>query len=137
MRLHILSDLHLEFGWVELPPTDADLVILAGDIHLGREGLRWVQQQLKQHEPSRTIIVTHHAPSLRCEPSFYAKSPLSAAFASILDDFVEHSRVPLWIHGHAHYNVDYKIGRTRVLTNQRGYPGEHCPGFDPGLIVEI
>ena len=52
MRLHILSDLHLEFGWVELPPTDADLVILAGDIHLGREGLRWAQQQF----PNKPVV---------------------------------------------------------------------------------
>jgi predicted phosphohydrolase len=248
MRLHILSDLHLEFGGITAPPTDADVIVLAGDIHLGNEGTRWarqnfcdkpviyvlgnhefyrhaipaltqqlkresngsqihvlendaielggwtilgctlwtdfkargapeaamqaaegimsdysvirfssenrplrardtfaihtrsvawLQQELTRHDRTRTIIVTHHAPSLRCEPIFYAKSPLSAAFASNLDDLVGDSRVPLWLHGHTHYNVDYKLGATRVLTNQRGYPQEHCEGFDPGLIVEV
>jgi hypothetical protein len=50
---------------------------------------------------------------------------------------VEKSRVPLWIHGHTHYNVDYVIGSTRVLTNQRGYPDQFCKGFDPSLVVEV
>src|SRR5437899_9679808 len=45
MRLHILSDLHLEFGTTKIPDTNADVVVLAGDIHLGREGRMWAQQQ--------------------------------------------------------------------------------------------
>lgn len=45
MRLRVLSDLHLEFGSFRLPPADCDVVILAGDIHLGRDGARWAQEQ--------------------------------------------------------------------------------------------
>jgi len=41
MKLHILSDLHLEFGPFTPPETDADIVLLAGDIHLGKRGLDW------------------------------------------------------------------------------------------------
>ena len=248
MRLHILSDLHLEFGPVEIPPADADIVVLAGDVHLGREGRRWAQKQfsdspvvyvLGNHEfyrnslpgltgllmqetegshicllensaveingftilgctlwtdfqlsglpvaarltaektmsdyhlirfnpehrllraedtvrmhsesvawlrtalagcdRSRTIVVTHHAPSRRSEAPYHADGPLNAAFASNLDALIESSGVPLWIHGHTHYNVDYMIGSTRVLTNQRGYPDQVCSGFDPSLAVEI
>jgi hypothetical protein len=33
--------------------------------------------------------------------------------------------------------VDYKIGSTRVLTNQRGYPDELCKDFAPALVVEV
>lgn len=45
MRLHILSDLHLEFfeGNRQLPEVDADVVILAGDIHRKSEGLAWAR----------------------------------------------------------------------------------------------
>ena len=45
MRLRILSDLHLEFfdGNRELPEVDADVVILAGDIHRESEGLAWAR----------------------------------------------------------------------------------------------
>lgn len=248
MRLHILSDLHLEFGHSELPGTDADVVALAGDIHVGREGRRWIRKQfpdkpviyvLGNHEfyrhaipkltdtlkretdgshihvlensvvelggftflgctlwtdfqsapdaqaamreadkvisdfdlitttgadrllrpedtvrfhteslawlkseldgrnPARTIIITHHAPSCRSIPPFYAGNVLNAAFASNLDALVESADVPLWIHGHTHYNVDYVLGSTRVLSNQRGYPDQLTPGFNPGLIVEL
>jgi len=44
MRLHILSDLHLELGSVELPVIDADAVLLAGDIDTGLRGLRWASE---------------------------------------------------------------------------------------------
>ena len=37
MKLHILNDLHIEFEAFEPPATDADLVILAGDIGVGME----------------------------------------------------------------------------------------------------
>ena len=42
MKLHILNDLHIEFEDFASPATDADVVILAGDIGVGVEGLRWV-----------------------------------------------------------------------------------------------
>ena len=45
MKLHILSDLHIEFGDFKVPETDADVVILAGDIHLGDRGLTWILEQ--------------------------------------------------------------------------------------------
>ena len=43
MKIHILNDLHIEFGAFEPPPTDADVVVLAGDIGVGLEGLHWAQ----------------------------------------------------------------------------------------------
>ena len=44
MRLRILSDLHLEIWPIELPPADADVVILAGDIDNGAEGINWASR---------------------------------------------------------------------------------------------
>lgn len=41
MRIHILSDLHLEFGDFTPPPVEADVTVLAGDIGVGVEGIRW------------------------------------------------------------------------------------------------
>lgn len=45
MKLQILSDLHTEFADFELPETDADVVVLAGDIGVGVRGLEWVARQ--------------------------------------------------------------------------------------------
>jgi len=33
MKLRVLADLHLEFGTVEVPPTDADVIVCAGGVH--------------------------------------------------------------------------------------------------------
>lgn len=248
MRIHILADLHLEFGPARIPRTDADVVVLAGDIDLGRNGtmwarsrfpntpviyvlgnhefyrhslpgltetlvretsgshvhllenssveiggytflgctlwsdfcltknpeaamrtaegimsdysivefgpehrelrardtvrlhlesVAWLRGELAKCDRARTVVVTHHALSSRSEAPFHANSPLTPAFSSNLDELVEQSGVPLWIHGHTHYNVDYTIGSTRVLTNQRGYPDEVSKGFDPSRVVEI
>lgn len=45
MRLHILSDLHTEFDEFDPPETDADIVVLAGDIGVGRGGIEWAVRQ--------------------------------------------------------------------------------------------
>jgi predicted phosphohydrolase len=47
MRLHILSDLHTEFGDVSLPAPQADVVVLAGDTGLHRSGVRWAAAQFR------------------------------------------------------------------------------------------
>ncbi len=41
MKLHILSDLHTEFAEFTPPATDADVIILAGDIGVGFDGIEW------------------------------------------------------------------------------------------------
>lgn len=50
MRLRILSDLHLEFfdGDRELPDVNADIVVLAGDIHHKSEGLAWARRRFPE-----------------------------------------------------------------------------------------
>jgi predicted phosphodiesterase len=41
MRLNVLSDLHLSLGPLALPKTDADVVVLAGDIARPKEAIAW------------------------------------------------------------------------------------------------
>jgi len=41
MRIHLHSDLHLEFGGFLPPQVDADVVVLAGDIHPGTYAMNW------------------------------------------------------------------------------------------------
>jgi len=50
MKLHILSDLHIEFAGFDPPKTDADVVILAGDIHVGQKGFAWAEEKFKNKE---------------------------------------------------------------------------------------
>ncbi len=52
MKLHILNDLHLEFEDFEPPATDAEVVILAGDIGVGMGGLHWAEHRF----PGKPVI---------------------------------------------------------------------------------
>ncbi|MEW5851761.1 MAG: metallophosphoesterase [Myxococcota bacterium] len=52
MRLQVLSDVHLEFGPYEPARTDADVLVLAGDVGVGLQGLRWAAQ----HARGRPVI---------------------------------------------------------------------------------
>jgi hypothetical protein len=81
----------------------------------------WLKSELRKRDPARTVVVTHYAPSHRSIAPGHAGSDLCVAFASDLDDFVKESGIPIWIRGHTHYKVDYRIGATRVYSNQCGY----------------
>lgn len=52
MRIHILSDLHIEFEAFAPPDVSADVVVLAGDIAVGRHALDWAQTTF----PGRPVV---------------------------------------------------------------------------------
>ncbi len=106
-------------------------------VQFHQASVAWLKSELRKSDPKKTVIVTHHAPSARSIPPQNICDIINAAFASNLDSLIRASRVPLWIHGHTHYNVDYKIGTTRIYSNQRGYPEEKLPRFEPESIIEI
>lgn len=58
MKVQLLSDLHLEFADYQYCPTDADVVVLAGDINIGTRGVDWAQQQIKD-KPVIYILGNH------------------------------------------------------------------------------
>ena len=45
MKLQILSDLHLEYENFTIPETDADVIVLAGDIHERTNAVDWIKSQ--------------------------------------------------------------------------------------------
>jgi predicted phosphodiesterase len=52
VRLHVLSDLHLEHAPFTVPALDADVLVLAGDTAPGTAGIEWMHR----HLPGRTIV---------------------------------------------------------------------------------
>lgn len=47
MKIQLVSDLHIEFGdWIP-EKTDADVVVLAGDIHVAGRGVEWAKKNFK------------------------------------------------------------------------------------------
>ncbi|HEX7240133.1 MAG TPA: metallophosphoesterase, partial [Longimicrobiaceae bacterium] len=104
---------------------------------LHRRSVRWLREALETPFDGPTVVVTHHAPSARsCAPHF-REAPLTAAYASDLEWMLDGSAA-LWAHGHTHRCVDYAVGGTRVVSNQRGYhPDGGVDGFDPARVVEV
>lgn len=45
MKIRVLSDLHLEHHDWNPPDTEADVIVLAGDIHSGTRGVEWARRQ--------------------------------------------------------------------------------------------
>jgi Icc-related predicted phosphoesterase len=79
---------------------------------------------LDSRRPDKTVVVTHHAPSWQAITPEYQSDITSAAFASNMESLIHEFRPSLWVHGHVHTRLDYKVGSTRVICNPRGYPEE-------------
>ena len=102
-----------------------------------RASAAWLRRELAGAPEARaTVIVTHHAPSPRSIDPRYTEDLTSAAFVARRERLVRETGAALWIHGHVHASFDYQIGRTRVVSNPRGHPGEN-PSFRPGLAIEV
>ena len=106
-------------------------------VRLHESALAFLASQLQAPFDGDTIVMTHHAPTAFSSPQQYIGSALSPCFASNLDPFVAASGACLWVHGHTHSNADMTLGRTRLVTRQRGYPDEPTfKQFKP-LVIEI
>jgi predicted phosphodiesterase len=88
------------------------------------------------------VVITHHAPVVNPRTK-YAGSALMPAFNSLdMLPVIERGGIDLWIYGHTHECDDQIMGRTRIISNQLGYPDRHagfeCKDFDPhGLPIDI
>jgi predicted phosphodiesterase len=102
-----------------------------------RQTITYLETILATSHTGPTIVVTHHAPSMQSIEPQYRNDSISASYASNLEDLILSHEIDLWIHGHTHNCVDYTVGRTRVVSNQRGYPGECPKRFNPGLVVTV
>jgi Icc-related predicted phosphoesterase len=99
---------------------------------------RFLERSLAGPFDGVTIVMTHHAPSMRSVPEDRRTDPITAAYASNAEALIEQFQPALWVHGHLHSSSDYRIGRTRVICNPRGYfPDYLNSSFDPSLTIEL
>jgi hypothetical protein len=96
--------------------------------------VRFLERELRRRHDGPTLVVTHHLPSAR---SLKARRPDHApTIVSVteLDRLIGESGPDLWVHGHSHRDCDYRIGRTRIVSRQRGGPENGA--FEP-LVVTL
>ena len=99
--------------------------------------LSWLEATLS----GPRIVISHHAPVVNPNTQ-YVNTPLMPAFNSLdMIEIIERHQPDLWVYGHTHECDDQRIGKTRIISNQLGYPhrtGFECAGFDPaGKPVDL
>jgi len=101
----------------------------------------WLEKALAVGDPAKTVVVTHHCPSLRSIPPQFQSgvaSKFSPVYASDLSDLG--GRCALWIHGHVHESADYDMNGTRVVCNPMGYCSSELGPQNPrfvDLLIEL
>jgi Icc-related predicted phosphoesterase len=87
----------------------------------------------------KTIVMTHHAPTMQSVHPRFAGDLLNYAYATDLSDLImDNPNIKYWLHGHMHDTHDYNVGECRVVCNPRGYQGyELNETFNQDFYIEI
>lgn len=106
---------------------------------LHSQSVGFLEKALKEIDVKKSIVITHHVPTLFNYPSKYRNSPLNDAFATELYDLIHDSGARYWIYGHHHCNVpEFKVGQTTLLTNQMGYVQlKEEVGFKENAVIDV
>lgn len=101
----------------------------------------FLKSKLMEPFDGKTVVITHHAPSLESVAERFKHDILTPGFASNLTHLMG-PEIDLWIHGHVHNSSDYVCNGTRVVCNPRGYQHEGASSsenkdFNPVLVVEV
>lgn len=124
--------------WTEIDPTSAahlgrffsdyiaiktgrDFLTPAQTVYLHREHKRFIAE----NADNNSVIITHHCPSYLSVHSKFKGDELNPFFYNNMDQLILDIQPKLWIHGHTHCSMNYKIGETRVLCNPKGYYNPH------------
>lgn len=105
-------------------------------LELNQHSVAWLTEKLNTPFEGKTVVVTHHGPSLKSAHPTFGVNQLSTAFISDFDELVE--KADVWCFGHTHSNLDTHIGKCRLVSNQRGYPMERMPvPFNKHFVVIV
>ena len=81
-----------------------------------------------------------HAPTPKSIAARFKNSSINACFVSDLTEKICVWQPDLWLHGHTHDSFDYRVGRTRIVCNARGYAKAGVNEnslFDPGFTIDL
>jgi hypothetical protein len=109
------------------------------------ENREWLTNKIQEaKERQHTVVVlTHHTPSMEgtSDPKFDGDL-LGHCFSTNLTRLLV-DPVAFWVCGHTHYNFDLPSSfgpdssTTRLISNQRGYPGAEKKGYKNKMVIEV
>ena len=118
-------------------PGERPRVTPAHLLAIHRRHVAAIRSTLATQFAGPTVVVTHHAPSVRSLREGRVSDPTDVAYASDLEQLIVEGKPELWIHGHIHTARDYTIGDTRIVANPRGYVGlQRMPGIGATVAAE-
>jgi len=129
-------------GWVPLDDRMGDFTWIDGIRSWLPERAKESAKFLRETVQPGDVVVTHTLPHVKSIHSKYRHSPTNNYFLHNVGDVVEKGGAKLWVHGHTHASVDYRVGETRVVCNPFGYvhtrlDDEPNLRFNPKFTVEL
>lgn len=93
---------------------------------------------LKENKLTKTVIITHHAPSSKSIHPIYANDTITNSFyySDLSNIMLDNPQIDSWIHGHTHSSFSYKIGNTTVRCNPKGYYDQN-KAFNPEMYFDV
>ncbi len=111
-----MNDYRLIYNSDETIFTPADSIALHKNF--ASKLLKWFGKNLS----GPRVVISHNAPVINPNSKFKG-GPLAPAFNSLdMVEIIETRQPALWVYGHTHECDDQTIGRTRIISNQRGFP---------------
>ena len=107
-----------------------------------RNDRAWLLERLSLPFSGPTVVVTHFAPSTLSLPTECIDGPEDSPLFTGLESMICAYRPSLWIHGHTPLSIDYRLWKTRIVSNPFGSLGEEGkvrenPFFSPEKTVVI
>jgi predicted phosphodiesterase len=129
-----------DFSRIKVAPDFDDPFSPALSQLLFAQSVAWLDECFSRPHSGSTVVVTHFAPTPQSIVARFRESSINASFVSDLTEKIQVWQPDLWLHGHTHDSFDYRVGRTRIVCNARGYAKggvNENPSFDPGFIIDL
>jgi Icc-related predicted phosphoesterase len=112
---------------------------VADCIELGNQQRAWLDSELQNDFSGKTVVVTHFPPSVSLFNPRYpvAGNLLTGYFLGANQDLIDRYQPDVWVFGHTHANHDTLSGKTRLLSNQKGYGQECQSSYDPHNRIDL
>lgn len=134
------------------PSTPEKMNPLVG-LAMHQQALDYLTTELDKPWPGKTIVLTHHAPTLdsllfagyftttdvRRFPTVLrrkSKPHKIGGYASSLDYLFSNHRIDMWMHGHLHEGIRFTVDGCDVITNPTGYTDAQNPRYNPSLLLK-
>jgi predicted phosphodiesterase len=111
--------------WMRFRPQEA--------LSLHTRSRSFFEEELARPHEGLTVLLAHHGMAMEALDPAHERSLLAAAYAS---EIPFATAADVVVTGHTHRPMDFRRGRTRFVSNPRGYPGEGVR-FNPSFLIEV